>query len=54
MNNAEETLEEDASVQAEAIQLMTVEHLPKLVELLQDVEPQYRQRLISAALVLLG
>lgn len=54
MNEAPEASEEDTSAEAEALELIASDLLPKLVELLQDIEPRYRQRTINAALVLLG
>lgn len=38
----------------ESIQLIVNDHLPKLIELLLDVEPRYRRRLVDAAFVLIS
>lgn len=54
MNDTIEAEDDDASDEIEALQLIADDVLPKLVELLQSLEPQYRQRTINAALALLS
>lgn len=51
---ADDETVDDASTEAEILQLIAEEVLPKLVDLLQDLEPRYRQRTINAALALLS
>jgi hypothetical protein len=44
--------DEERSIHAETVQLIAADILPKLVDLLQDIQPEYRQRTIDAAMIL--
>lgn len=46
--------EEERSEHMVVVLTIANEQLPKLIELLRDIQPEYRQRAIDAAMILLG